>query len=98
MTLRCKAGDLVVCVEADYPELIGRVFKVTKLTERWKDCWRTEPPQFTASDVLEVVFEDSTLRPIRDPGEDAQDETLAWKPLPLPEIVPAMLDREVEHG
>lgn len=30
---------------------------------------------------------DSHLRPLRDPGEDAQDETLSWLPVPLPELV-----------
>ncbi|MGJ7512361.1 hypothetical protein [Variovorax sp. GT1P44] len=34
---------------------------------------------------------DQFLRPIRDPGDDARDETLAWKPVPLPEILPSLL-------
>lgn len=45
-----------------------------------------------------VPFADEMLRPIRDPGDDAQDETISWLPVPMPEIIPAMLDREVEHG
>lgn len=35
---------------------------------------------------------DTCLRPIRDPGDDAQDETLAWKQVPLPTIQPELLD------
>lgn len=35
---------------------------------------------------------DRWLRPIRDPGEDAQDETLTWKPVPLSAIQPELLD------
>lgn len=35
---------------------------------------------------------DACLRPIRDPGEDAQDETLSWKPVPLPAVDPSMLE------
>lgn len=45
-----------------------------------------------------VQFHDAFLRPIRDPGDDAQDESLSWLPVPMPEIIPAMLDREAEHG
>lgn len=32
--------------------------------------------------LQEWVFRDSVLRPIRDPGEDATDETLTWLPVP----------------
>lgn len=32
---------------------------------------------------------DSILRPIRDPGDDAQDETLSWLPVPSREEVSA---------
>ena len=32
---------------------------------------------------------DAFLRPIRDPGEDAQDESLSWLPVPTVEGVPA---------
>lgn len=35
---------------------------------------------------------DSILRPIRDPGDDASDETLSWKPVPLPTIEPHLLE------
>lgn len=33
-------------------------------------------------EVVERPFLDAALRPIRDPGEDAQDETLQWLPVP----------------
>jgi hypothetical protein len=36
-----------------------------------------------------VVCHDRALRPIRDPGEDAQDETLAWKHVPTKDEVTA---------
>ena len=32
---------------------------------------------------------DVNLRPIRDPGDDAQDETLSWLPVPHGDEVPA---------
>lgn len=48
---------------------------------------------------VELPFaSDSMLRPIDNPSDDAQDQTLSWLPVPMPEIIPAMLDREVEHG
>ena len=36
-----------------------------------------------------AAIQDSALRPIRDPGEDAQDETLSWLPVPEKEGVEA---------
>jgi hypothetical protein len=33
------------------------------------------------------VIEDAILRPIRDPGDDAQDESLSWLPVPSREEV-----------
>lgn len=33
-----------------------------------------------------VDVDDQDLRPIRNPGEDAQDETLQWLPVPTKEI------------
>ncbi len=35
--------------------------------------------------VDEIEIPDSWLRPIRDPGDDAQDETLQWLPVPSTE-------------
>lgn len=32
--------------------------------------------------VMTRPFSDRNLRPIRDPGDDAQDETLEWLPVP----------------
>lgn len=36
---------------------------------------------------------DANLRPIRDPGDDATDETLAWKPVPADAAVSASAER-----
>ncbi len=35
--------------------------------------------------VRKTVSRDCALRPIRDPGDDAQDETLSWLPAPSTE-------------
>lgn len=41
------------------------------------------------SNAFYACCPDRALHPIRDPGEDAQDETLAWKPVPTTEEVTA---------
>lgn len=81
--MRCRPGDLVVCVWSAFPELVGRVFNVTRVSHIWPDCWVTSPPQFTDGDSsVAVVFVDHHLRPLRDPGDDATDEMvlIAGKP------------------
>lgn len=73
--MRCRRGDLVVCVWSAFPELIGRVFTVTRQSMVWPDCWMTSPPQFSDEGPrVAMVFVDHHLRPIRDPGDDAVDE------------------------
>lgn len=92
--MRCKPGDLAVIVRADNdPECIGRI--VTVLALRFamgEPGWQVDPPHFWhngAGQRFEVMWHDDDLRPIRDPGEDAQDETLQWLPVPEREGVAA---------
>lgn len=86
--LRCWPGDLAVVVKLWSQRdmwLIGRVVTVTVLTSHpvtgepgWKiDQWLTTP----AGDRHNCVL-DSMLKPIRDPGDDAVDESLTWLPSP----------------
>lgn len=51
----------------------------------WDMGCKTYPPG------TEVLMADVCLRPIRDPGENARDETLSWKPVPLPTINPELI-------
>ncbi len=55
-----------------------------------KLVWEIEKP-FTVSvrgrEFVILGIEDYCLRPIRDPGDDAQDETLRWKDVPLPAAI-----------
>jgi hypothetical protein len=37
--------------------------------------------------AMDAYVPDADLRPIRDPGDDAQDETLDWLPVPSKETV-----------
>ncbi len=57
------------------------------------DVWAVEGFIFftaTNGELVEAAMaQDAQLRPIRDPGEDAQDETLSWLPVPSREGVEA---------
>jgi len=63
-------------------------------------CWlvRGRIPSGWGFDLSETFIADECLRPIRDPGSDAVDETLSWRPLPLPAIQPELLDEVHAHG
>jgi hypothetical protein len=45
--------------------------------------WETIVGRVPAGTIVYAM--DSILRPIRDPGDDAQDETLSWLPVPSTE-------------
>lgn len=68
--MNCKQGDLVVCVSGVIAEVIGRIFTVTS---RCENFWRTNPTQRDRQGFI-VIFNDETLRPIRD--NDGEDEML----------------------
>lgn len=69
----------------------------------WLFCDATRPLKFFDIDDGKISWAQSSdenpaywttipdrfLRPIRDPGDDAQDETLSWLPVPTTEGVPA---------
>lgn len=92
MTLRCKPGDLCVIVRTRFPELLGRLIRVTKpapVLARGLHAWFYEGKPLVAKTGFVVhAAEDCCLMPIRDPGADAQDETLAWLPVPTTDEVP----------
>lgn len=90
--MNCKPGDLAVVVRLfpdDEPSILGRVLRVTHLRERG-DClgyggsaWEYEGPRLVhklMGPYLRIA--DECLRPLRDPGPDARDETISWKPVP----------------
>jgi hypothetical protein len=95
VTLRCKPGDLAVIVDNDH----GQVGHYVHVREQYTGVLLRDPGVwwvcaahgairtvygFKPAGSL-VVIHDSALRPIRDPGEDAQDETLDWLPVPQQE-------------
>ena len=54
-------------------------------------CDSLGAPLLTNADGLQMrrAIADACLRPIRDPGEDATDETLEWLPVPTKQGEPA---------
>ncbi len=82
MKLNCKPGDLAVIVGGLYPQFIGHVVTITGPCPVYPDSWDTDPPKYIRGFRQPMSFTDRTLRPIRDPGEDARDETLSWLDIP----------------
>jgi hypothetical protein len=100
--MNCKPGDLAVVVnDLDNPRNNGALVKVVCRADRaeydapidW-DCEAVSTIIMERDGVVfradsgegEFGYQDLELRPIRDPGEDAKDETLNWLPVPHKEI------------
>ena len=89
--MNCKPGDLAVMVRSEFQRNIGCLFLVVDAhrcdTGEWRceavtDCDTSEGRRKAGTIVWAL---DSRLRPIRNPGEEAQDETLQWLPVPSTE-------------
>ena len=85
--MNCKPGDLAVIVKTTPVGsfLLGRVVHV--LPPYGDDEWvvRLDKPIInptTGAIGNEGPAPDKCLRPIRDPGDDATEETLTWLPVP----------------
>lgn len=86
--MNCKPGDLAIVVDAPAHAAhvigcIGTCISTFELDGR--TIWNFDPP---AKGHYWGV-NDFWLRPIRDPGDDARDETLNWLPVPTQEGVEA---------
>lgn len=107
--MNCKPGDLAVIVRSKIASNIGHFVVVLDDRNCDEGEWRcSSASPLVGEDLIDGGFRatrpgesvwgmDSDLRPIRDPGDDARDETLAWKPVPLPEILPSLLPTK-EHA
>ncbi len=90
--MNCKKGDLayVVPTTRRHAWAAGRVVTCVELIRDQHLIgnvgWLIDPPLADPADgkVLRHAA-DASLRPIRDPGEDATDETLLWVPSPVKE-------------
>lgn len=74
----------------------GTIVKVIKLRPSRnpdiKNIWVLEEPIFTVR-LKEAIdsIPDEFLTPIGNPGEDQQDETLLWKPVPVTDKQPELV-------
>lgn len=93
--MNCKPGDLAIIVSsAKAPNQVGKIVRVVRY-EISISAWVISPALPEKSGRLWTSVSDHLLRPIRDPGEDAEDESRAWlPPVPLPTIEPTLLPKE----
>ena len=80
--MNCKPGDLAIVVadiDGTTRPHIGKIVRCIR-PALWRGRhigWFIEPRLSGHS-----CINDKCLRPIRDPGDDARDETLEWLPAP----------------
>ena len=91
MKLNCKPGDLAVIVRSDAGNE-GRIVRCIRFVGKvpgWVDDDRWEIDQVLKGHLggKSKTVRDSRIRPLRDPGEDARDESLSWLPVPSREEV-----------
>jgi hypothetical protein len=84
--MNCKPGDLAVIVRKS--KLIGLLVNVVgPALDGELGVWTVEPLRpIPCPAAGGWKCADHNLRPIRDPGEDARDETLNWLPVPTKEL------------
>ena len=86
--MNCKPGDLAVIVstngEKDQWPLGRIVICQSHIRVAHCDYWRLGEllPVPGAPGFFVDAVQDSCLCPLRDPGDDAVDETLLWLPVP----------------
>lgn len=84
--MNCKPGDLAVVVSGEPAHNIGKMVQV-KTLHRWvPGIWLFEGNLTNEIGLPLLGVADNCLRPIRDPGTDAVDETLVWKKVPAPQL------------
>lgn len=79
--MRCRKGDLAIVINAHptWHEYLGRIVEVVSIASNGE--WRLNVKWHGFG----VTCPDHFLSPLRDPGDDATDETLLWKPVPVKE-------------
>ncbi len=91
--MNCKPGDLAIIIASSAGNE-GKIVRCVRLIKA-KDYWYKPSGQRYEDATWEIdrllpdyagqlgrTIGDSQLRPIRDPGDDATDETLLWLPVP----------------
>lgn len=85
--MNCKPGDLAIVIRANLLANLGALCEVLGPSgvpdHEWSIRFQSERPMLLNGDDSptrgrECFCPDAWLRPIRDPGDDAVDETLLW--------------------
>lgn len=97
--MNCKPGDLAVYI-GRVQSLKGWVFRVVAPgffpLDPLTPAWVTDPPPPPSQEYLAIgMVYDQSLMPLRNPGDDAKDESLSWKPVPRKELIPLKVRGEV---
>ena len=92
--MNCKQGDIAIVV-LSFAGNEGKIVRCMRpLIMKWKrydgstymsESWEIDIALPDRYGVLSKYTQDRQLRPIRDPGNDATDETLTWLPVPTKE-------------
>lgn len=95
--MNCKQGDLAMFIRVapngSVGRNIGRIVTCIDLLlfkrictpagiKTFENVWIVRPKLVSWEGKPTPYCPDEWLRPIRDPGDDAQDETLSWKIVP----------------
>lgn len=88
--MNCKPGDLAVAIKSEAGNE-GRIMTCIRFLGSVRgyfgdDYWEVDRSLPGKFGNMEPIFRDSGLRPIRDPGDDATDETLLWCGAPTKEV------------
>lgn len=95
--MNCKPGDLAIVVRS-YAGNEGKIVRCLKLAPGITRAllpngdfevgaiWEIDRPLKSWAGCSDKFAPDSSLRPIRDPGDDAVDETLLRLPSPRQEV------------
>lgn len=104
--MNCKPGDLALYKGMD-KALAGKIVTCARLADpnmpmlrgKLPGAWWWIDPPLNQNGILRPLCADSSLIPIRDPGDDAVDETLQWLPAPITDSqIKEDKSQEVAHG
>ena len=103
MSLRCKPNELAFIVVSPMQQNLGKVVETVRLVgyplpehTHLGALWHVKSRTGLVTEIGEIAHfaqvPDAWLKPIRDPGEDAVDETLSrdWK-RPAPSRTPDLI-------
>lgn len=92
--MNCKPGDLAIRIQGESGDLVpvGAVVRcvrhysgpanIDNVRQQFTGWFVEYQGHVTDADGWTWAIPDEHLRPIRDPGDDAKDETLQWLPVP----------------